>query len=318
METEIDTTETQRPYSDLGFESQDSPETNAAYHADTSHVSSTVLKTMEQSPLLCLQTFITRELPYVDSDARRFGRLFHAMLLEPQSWQDVFIVMPKFELSPDNLTSGKKPVVSTSPNTDWCKARRREFIAAHTNREIVSEDDVALFHAMGKGILRNDLAREYLEARGIVETPFRWEDRIKRRCKLDKEFPAEGFILDFKTCTDASPLGFSRAASKDRMYVQHGFYREAMRVKHGREFRMVFAMVSKTPPHECGLYELGDFEVKQGVTDIDSWCHERVEELVEEYIDRTATGDWLHEWQQGITKVPLQNYVRSSFYEVTE
>ena len=86
-------------------------ETNEQYHASEG-VSCSQLKLLDESPQEFYETYITKTIVKEESDAMRFGTLFHAAILEPHTFQDSFITMPDFAKHPDNRTDAGK--LSTS------------------------------------------------------------------------------------------------------------------------------------------------------------------------------------------------------------
>lgn len=267
------------------------PETSLTYHNDHTHLSASMLKVLAQSPQTYYQRFVTGTLKQEDTEAMRFGRAFHAMVLEPETFKDRFVVAPQC----DRRTKAGKETWS-------------EFQVSLVGKEVIDADWIPQLEAMGKQILSHPEARDLLTAEGPVEQVIRWEDKVFRKARPDKIVPDMGVILDLKTIDDPSPMGFASAAARFGYYIQDYWYPEAAANFYGEEFRMLFICVGKREPYEVGIYELK--------SDDQDWAEQRCEGLVDELIARKASGNWLAGWQQDINVVPLPKWLRSDFWKV--
>jgi hypothetical protein len=259
------------------------------YHADTDHVSASMLKTLAESPQKFHAKYIARNLPDDDSDALRFGRWFHLALLEPDEFKARCVVPPKCDR---RTTDGKK--------------RWADFCDANPGKEYIDANTFATLIAMQAAVLRHDDANRLMQMEGKIEHAIRWEDRLWRKARPDKIVERSALIVDVKTVTSATPLGFSSAAAKWGYYLQDAHYRAAAAEAFRDDFRFLFVCVAKTPPHEVAVHELAPDDAE--------WAETRVEELVTDLMARRNTGNWLADYQRGINTVPLPSWVKSSYW----
>ena len=278
------------------------------YHEDYESVSASMLKVLMKSPLLYYMVFVLRSIKLPESKDLQFGSMFHTSVLEPDIFEDRYVTLPAFEFDPGNVTA--KGERSDSKATSYYKSRVKEFSLANVGKTFVSQDDLNLVSAMTRAAWSHKDLNAMLKARGDIETPIYWEDRIKKRCKPDKVIQDYHVILDLKTCDEANPANFANSCGKFGYFLQAAWYREALLETTGHDYRFIFAAISKKPPHEVGLYELKTEDI--------AWAESKAEQLVDELIGRTKTGDWLSSWQTGINEISLPRWVRNDWYLLEE
>ena len=72
-----------------------------------------------------------------ETNPMRMGSGAHALLLEPDQFQERFCVMPDFHLSPDNVTG--KGVPSQTRATDWYKREVAAFVKDNPGKTILGQ-----------------------------------------------------------------------------------------------------------------------------------------------------------------------------------
>ena len=121
------------------------------------------------------------------------------------------------------------------------------------------------------------------------------QEPIRLKCKPDCVIPSECLIIDLKTTSDPHPDTWKWSAEDFGYHRQAAIYLEAMQSLYGRQFRFLFGVVRSRAPYEVGVYELDQGSLNRG------W--EEVTDLIEQYQQRKATGDWLSDWQKGIATI---------------
>ena len=182
--------------------------------------------------------------------AMRIGSAFHALVLEPDVFENEFIYKP--EILNARSKDGK----------EW-KARQEE-----AGRTVLSEDDKEQLQAMTKSLLACKPAYDLLNADGIAEQSFFWKNEqtgLDCKCRPDYLFEDGSTIVDVKTTTDASLKGFSRSVCNFRYHVQAGFYLHGIEQATGvRPDRFIFLAIEKTAPYGVGVYEADSAMVTNG------------------------------------------------------
>lgn len=173
--------------------------------------------------------------------AMRIGSAFHALILEPDVFENEFIYKP--EILNARSKDGK----------EW-KARQEE-----AGKTVLNEDDKEQLQAMSKALLDCAPAKKLLSAAGKAEQSYFWEDKetgLGCKCRPDYMFDDGSTIVDLKTTTDASYRGFLRSISNFRYHVQAGWYMNGLEQATGtRPERFIFIAVEKTAPYGIGVYE---------------------------------------------------------------
>lgn len=125
--------------------------------------------------------------------------------------------------------------------------------------------DADAVDAMAEAVLAHPGARVILEAEGASEQSMFWTDPdtgVDCRARVDRLTSAA--VVDLKTCADASPGGFSRAAANFGYDLQADFYPWGYEVITGERLPFVFVCVEKTPPHFVALYTLPGSALDRG------------------------------------------------------
>ena len=173
--------------------------------------------------------------------AMRIGSAFHALILEPDVFENEFIYKP--EILNARSKDGK----------EW-KARQEE-----AGKTVLNEDDKEQLEAMKKALFNCAPAKKLLSAAGKPEQSYFWEDKetgLGCKCRPDYMFDDGSTIVDLKTTTDASYRGFLRSISNFRYHVQAGWYMNGLeQATYQRPDRFIFIAVEKTAPYGIGVYE---------------------------------------------------------------
>jgi len=284
-------------------------ETNEAYHSDVSHLSASMLKTLDESPALFEASYITRTYKRPDTADQKLGRAVHGYVLQRDRFEEMFPIMPDYHLMGNVDSKGK---ASTSKSTTYYQDRKREFEAANRGRDIIDADDLRTVKSLANAIWDHADAREILESGNENEVIHRWHNRVPRRCMKDAPRPALGLCADIKTIQGRpTARNFATTAAKFRWFLQAPYYLDAMNDLYGpSDYRFLFIVVGKAEPHEVAIHELTPEDLE--------WAAGRVEELVSELIARRETGNWQGAYQRGINSTPLPAYVKSKYYDVED
>lgn len=175
-----------------------------------------------------------------ETEAMRFGKAFHAAVLEPGRFFDAYAVAPKVDR---RTTAGK--------------AAYAEFVAKHSGKTILDSDDCDTIQGMASALAAHPLVGGMLKASGQAELSCLWTDpdtALDCKCRLDWMLDAD--ILDLKTTDDASPSGFARSIAKYGYHRQATFYSDGALAAMGRQRGFVIVAVEKEPPHFIGVYRL--------------------------------------------------------------
>lgn len=173
-----------------------------------------------------------------ETDALRWGHLFHTYILEPELFEQEYAVLE--ESIKLNTTAGKNAW------TNW--------VDANPGKTAVNRPDMEILELMKKSIYDHPLAKNALSG-GIAESTLIWEhDGIK--CKARPDYiTTSGLIVDLKTTKDARPKGFAKDCADYRYHVQSAFYTEGYYQVHGEyPAGFLFVAIEKEKPYAVALY----------------------------------------------------------------
>lgn len=230
--------------------------TDTAYHRDYPGASSTALKKLLRSPAH-YQAYL--KAPDVDSEARRFGRAVHALLLERP------LFLEKFAVWADGRRAGKK---------------YDEFCALQAGKTILNESeynrameaalalrqcpDFPLFGDWLDGAGANGTAESVPPAR--TEFSIFWQETVGEgeeagvvQCKarVDAHSPPPHRIsVDVKTTDDVREEAFMHQFMRLDYDLQAAHYCAGLRAFYGEEYQFLFAAVESQEPFATRIFEI--------------------------------------------------------------
>ncbi|MHB9105789.1 MAG: PD-(D/E)XK nuclease-like domain-containing protein [Armatimonadota bacterium] len=205
---------------------------NEDYHR-TNAVGKSDLDLIARSPAHYAQA---KAAPVDPTSAMILGSAFHVKVLEPDDFENQ-VAVGDFN---DRRTNAYKA---------WA--------AENAAKLCILKGDYETICGMHDAIKAHPVASALMTG-GIGELSYFWRDAqtgVLCKCRPDY-LRADGLIVDLKTCEDASPEGFARAAAKYRYHVQDAHYREGVLHFHPEMTLpgFVFLAIEKTPPYAIGLY----------------------------------------------------------------
>lgn len=93
-----------------------------------------------------------------------------------------------------------------------------------------------------------------------------------------------GDMFDLKSCEDASPYGFAKAAYDYGYHIQGADYQEGNRVQNNQLGKFFFIAVEKKAPYKVAVYQLSGSFLALGYKDRDN--------LIDKYIECDSTDIW--------------------------
>ena len=81
---------------------------------------------------------------------------------------------------------------------------------------------------------------------------------VRCKARIDAAYPSgpNWVLIDWKTCADASPHGFARAAAKYSYPLQQVHYSRVWNAAVGNIEQFLFAAIQSAPPYYMAVYEL--------------------------------------------------------------
>ena len=212
------------------------------------------------------------------------GSATHTAVLEPGLYPKEVAVMPQMDR-----------------RTKAGKAQYALFEANSKGKIIVSEYDHSNIQRMATSVRSHKTASRLLQ-NGIAESSVFWEDPAYGfLCAIRPDwYPGNGIIVDLKTCEDASPEGFQRAAFKFGYHIQAAWYLEGMgQATKKIHDKFIFICVEKKSPYAVAVYEADNDFINYGKAEIDM--------VRFEYSECLASGIW-PAYNEGVLSLSLPKW----------
>jgi exodeoxyribonuclease VIII len=249
------------------------------------------IKALSHSKISCLaQNPMEFKMRYVDdpptlppkeSDAFAMGHAVHCLALEPEKFDERFVVTPKIDR---RTKEGKlQAIIFERDNEGKIVLTLEEY-----------QDAIACVQALNN---HAEFATIMAQPRR-VEVPFEFDSFGHRfKAKPDCIVDSMRLIVDIKTTDDASHKWLYSA--KDLGYHRQAFiYQHALSLETGIAYNFIFAVVEKPKPSTRGipprvaLHRVAGISFERG--------KEHTRDLVEEYEKRLERGDWIEKLGKGI------------------
>tara|TARA_R100001594_G_scaffold114699_1_gene149500 strand:+ start:389 stop:1156 length:768 start_codon:yes stop_codon:yes gene_type:complete len=214
-------------------------DTNEYYHEQKQYLSSTFIKTITKKSLLH-----ALEQKPVQSNHFTVGSAFHSYVLERDMFQHEFFVAPKVN---------KRTKAGKEQWEDFTKKAESE------HKQIINEQDFDMIKKMCQNIFHDETCNKLL-SNGEPEVSFYDKDFMKTWVKVRPDYYVEDkYVVDLKSCQDASPRAFKYDILRYGWHIQAAFYMDVCEVN---EF--YFIASEKNHPHACQAYKLSDDLINQG------------------------------------------------------
>ena len=130
-------------------------------------------------------------------------------------------------------------------------------------KTFVSLDDLERLTIMKQRVLEHPAASTILNMSGVTEQSYQWKDsQTGEICKSRPDFHTDDgtLIVDLKTTSDASELGFQKSVHNFRYHVQAAFYLRS--IEEAQQF--VFIAVESKPPYLVAVYNASTDMINAG------------------------------------------------------
>jgi len=260
--------------------------TNDEYHNSDeykNYISASGVKKLKKSPLHF------KEEKTTETDAMTFGTAYHTFILEPELFEkEIYVFNPLKRPEPDKTFGSKL-------NSSW---KNNIYLQ---NETVISMDDFEQIKAMKERLFSHRYIRMLFRngeaEKSIMSECITFEDKpIKIKIRPDYLKEKKRIIVDLKTTTDASELGFQKNAANLDYHIQSALYKDIIEQSDEKNLSWSFIFVAqeKTPPYAFGIYEASNQFISQG--------RYEYEQLIMLYQHCMESGKWLG-YQQFIENV---------------
>ena len=215
------------------------------------------------------------------------GTLFHAMILEPDTIDEHFVVRPDF-----------------NRRTKEGKIAYEEFIEQNADRNIISQEQADTARAMFEALREENLLGLF-EGGENEHSFFSEYEGVKVKCRPDFYLESQGVIIDLKSIRQggASKDSFERQIHSLKYHLQASHY---LRITGAQKF--YFCVVEKIAPYMIGVYELSDADIRLG----DALCKKAIDmyKRIEDF-KRVVTFDSITKSSVALAQLPIYAYTQA-------
>ena len=228
-------------------------ETNAEYHGYREAISKSRLANMSVCPAYFKWC---EDNPTEPSDDMVIGSAFHKIVLEPETFDDEFVVMPNFDR-----------------RTKEGKLKYAEFVEQSEGKTVITQEQYDTICGMRDSIMSNPYARKLIN--GNIEQSMYWTDELTKvecKCRPDvwRKVADRVVITDLKSTKSVMPNDFMRDVVKYHYDLQTAMYREGVSKnlnmpKDNIDF--VFIAVEKKTPYLLNIMQADTYVIQKGEAD---------------------------------------------------
>lgn len=223
-----------------------------------------------------------------ETNQMRFGTGLHALLLEPDEFEDRFCVMPDFHLDDANVVQGgaKKGQRTESKNTSYVKERRSQFGRDNAGKSIIGREQYdsilrcieSIRERPKMAALIDRCSKEVTLEGEIGNIP--WKGRVDLLC-TDKR---QAEVCDIKTTGSCDKFAFGRIFVRLHYAEKMACYRELLR-QNGIEPKRI-SFITQEPD---GDFDNAYVPIEDIILD-NAWP--RVEKVMIDYHRCMKSGEW--------------------------
>lgn len=247
---------------------------NEEYHAAPG-ISRSAIMEFKKTPAHYWHKYVNPE--YVkpnQTESMLLGDAFHVVLLEPEKFEEKFIVKERHD-----LLIGKLPLLRDVGREAYDEAKKkqeatraekerleREFEERSIDKFVIDEDDYKKILTMKQKVLSESTTREIVTGARVEQSIFWIDPETQMLCKCRPDIWHENFIVDLKTTEDASESEFRRSIDKYGYHIQLGMIQEGLKHQLNIDMRnFLFLAQEKKEPNLNAVYQLDEESIAIGV-----------------------------------------------------
>lgn len=221
---------------------------NMTRYTTTNAVNFSTVKEMSRSPLHYQHILST---PRVDNDILRFGRLAHAIVLQPHTLDT------DWHLWDGGKRWGRQWVACCD------KAGGREWTYLPAERERAE--------ALASAVRAHGVAASYLR-HGSAEQCIYWQIAdVDYKARVDLYDDTRGVVVEFKTTPDLSRHALRRTIEMYHYHTQLAWYCDGIAATGGAVTKCVWIFVETNPPHDVAVVRATDYQLALGRAEYMRW-----------------------------------------------
>lgn len=195
------------------------------------------------------------------SRALDFGKVYHAYVLEPETFRDQYSILPTW--APRRPTEKQREAKRPSFATMKAIAFYDEWDAANAGKTPVTAADYQKVQDMRAALDDEDMVGELpklILTEGRREVSYRWIDKdtgLPCRARFDYIHDAMAYGLDLKSCMDGTEAGFTRAIVKNEYHISQAHYLAGAHALNRPLKNYLFLSQETEPPYVATVNQVG-------------------------------------------------------------
>ena len=247
-------------------------ERNDEYHSYKEAISKSRLSRMS----VCPKYFKwCEDNPQKKSDELLEGSAFHKLVLEPDTFDDEFVVAPHFD---------RRTKVGKQEYADFCK------MVEETGKEVLTDEQYEMICGMRDSVVANPYSAKLIKG-NIEQSMYFTDDMTGVACKVRPDVWREVtdglVIIDLKSTRSALPTDFARDVVKFNYDLQAYMYSYGVSKIFNvpmEKISFVFIAVEKKPPYLVNVMQAHSTVLEKGSADF--------REYIGMYAECKSTGNW--------------------------
>ncbi len=193
-----------------------------------------------------------KDNPEEETEEMNFGSLVHLAVLEPERLESHVCFVP--DDMPKDLRRFRNAKAPSAETLESCDAWD-DFTSRNEGKKVIKPKQFEALKGIQKSLLSNTITARLLEADGPTELSVFWERfGVQCRARIDK---ITDYILDLKTCGDATRQGFMKEIGKRRYAHQGEHYLDGAKANGYTPKGFVMIAVETEAPYLCTAHRLG-------------------------------------------------------------
>lgn len=224
-------------------------------------ISVSKLKKIKKSPLHY------REEEFETTAAMGFGKAYHAYVLEPERFKEIYHVFDESAILDILKGEGSKKPRGTTKYKDWLEvqysiAEGKTMLSAEDYKKIESMDKRLKSHRYAKSLLTNGVAEKFLFVNLIDKFGNQYYIKLIADYRKDKK----RICTDLKTITCAGEKEVIRDSAKYDYHLQAGIYHDILDHLFGNKlgYKFFFIFQESKKPYAFNIFQASPQFISQG------------------------------------------------------
>lgn len=238
------------------------------------------------------------------------GSMFHCLVLEPENFDDTFVVAPKLNLArkadKQKYIEWCQQLTGIEIDPDAKKDDLNELLKLHSSKKIVDESMLYTAKKMAESVKQHPEISKLLSEGQPELSGFFKENKTGELCKVRPDFLSKTHILDLKKLSPKNNFNIltddeiMKSIEFRRYHVQAALYSDGVEAITGKKLPFLFVFCQDSPPFITRCVKLDEKSIEYG--------REIYQKNLETYKECKEKGVWPYfENEQGVLEMGLRS-----------